>query len=197
MDDQNNKKQTLDNKVDETTDTRDERIDQMRGDENEKEAAEDPFAGRIIMDESDDDEKPKKKEPTHATPNAAMSLLSIENNIKMHLANLEKTRQELKEYTSMFNDSFANDAEYKKLNDQAKDANRLKNTAKQRILKQPAVMELQNKLKHMKEDIKEMQDALSDYARSYIAIAGTNQMTTDEGEILEFVQTTKLVRKRK
>jgi seryl-tRNA synthetase len=95
----------------------------------------------------------------------------------------------------VFEDSFANDANYKELNDKAKEANRLKNAAKQQILRSPAIQELSNKVKAMKEELADLQDSLSDYLREYQRTTGSNVFVGDNGEELEIVHVTKLVRR--
>lgn len=127
--------------------------------------------------------------------NLASNLLLVEEKIKQHLADIQRLQGQYKEQRNMFEDSFANDANYKELNDKAKEANRLKNAAKQQILRSPAIQELSNKVKAMKEELADLQDSLSDYLREYQRTTGSNVFVGDNGEELEIVHVTKLVRR--
>jgi predicted nucleic acid-binding Zn-ribbon protein len=129
------------------------------------------------------------------TANLASNLLLVEEKIKQHLADIQRLQGQYKEQRNMFEDSFANDANYKELNDKAKEANRLKNAAKQQILRSPAIQELSNKVKAMKEELADLQDSLSDYLREYQRTTGSNVFVGDNGEELEIVHVTKLVRR--
>ena len=55
----------------------------------------------------------------------------------------------------MFDDSFNNDVKFKESNEKDKEINRAKAAAKQIIMKTPAIMELDNKLKGMKDEMKD------------------------------------------
>lgn len=131
------------------------------------------------------------------TQSSSLRLLDVEGIIKRHLVDIEKLQAEIKDQRSMFEDSFNNDANYKSLADKAKEANRQKNAAKQVLLKTPAMRELDEKIKSEKEELSEMQQAVSDYLLEYQRLSGSSQFETDNGEVLEIVQVTKLVRKSK
>jgi cytochrome c556 len=136
-------------------------------------------------------------EPTHATPNAIQSLLNVESMINRYIADIEKLQEKMKTQRDMFNDAFNNDAEYSQIMQKVKEVNRLKQGAKQRIMKLPAVAEAKNKLDEYKDEMKEMQDALSSYLQQYRQLSGTNQITSETGEIREIIVVTKLVKKGK
>lgn len=127
----------------------------------------------------------------------ALNLLDVESIIKRHLIDIEKLQGEIKDQRAMFEDSFNNDANYKALADKAKEATRPKNAVKQQRLKTPAITELDNKIKSQKEELSDLQQAVSDYLLEYQSLSGSNQFETDNGDVLEIVQVTKLVRKSK
>lgn len=131
-----------------------------------------------------------------AQPNG-LSILSLEEKIHRVLVDMQKNQMEYKEQKSMFDDTFNQDANYRALDDKAKEATRQKNAAKQQIMKQPAVVTLSEKVKTMKEDLKDLQTELSDYLLEYQRVSGSSQFTSENGEVLEIVQVHKLVRKGK
>lgn len=134
---------------------------------------------------------------TETKADGSGSMLNLESIIKRHLLDIQKLQNEYKENRSMFEDSFNNDANYRTLLDKAKEATRLKNAAKQQLLKSPGVQGLADKIKSMKEELSDLQSSLSDYLQEYQRVSGSNQFQTDDGEVLEIVQVTKVVRKSK
>ncbi len=135
-------------------------------------------------------------ESRHATPNATSSLLNLESLINGYIVDLEKLQEKAKMQREMFNDSFNNDAEYSQFMQKVKEINRIKSVAKQRIMKLPAVIELANKMREYKEEMKDIQEGLSSYLQQYQQLSGSNQITSDNGEVRQIVNVTRLVKKR-
>jgi hypothetical protein len=130
----------------------------------------------------------------HATPAATSSLLNLESLINGYIVDLEKLQEKMKTQREMFNDAFNNDAEYSQIMAKVKDANRVKSAAKQRIMKLPNVVELANKMREYKDEIKDIQEGLSSYLQQYQQLSGNNQITNDNGEVRQIVNTAKLVK---
>lgn len=131
-----------------------------------------------------------------ATNSVGLSVLEIENIINGYIADLEKLKEEMKVQRDMFNDAFNNDAEYAEQQKKVKEATRIKTGIKQRILKQPAVALVADKLKAMKEEMTDVEDAMSAYLEKYRAIANTNHIMGTDGEMREIVYVAKLVKKK-
>ncbi|MDO8497704.1 MAG: hypothetical protein Q7S61_04125 [bacterium] len=131
-----------------------------------------------------------------ATNSVGLSVLEIENIINGYIADLEKLKGDMKVQRDMFNDAFNNDAEYAEQQKKVKEATRIKSGIKQRILKQPAVALVADKLKSMKEEMADVEDAMSSYLEKYRAIANTNQIMGTDGEMREIVYVAKLVKKK-
>ena len=70
----------------------------------------------------------------------------------------------------------------------------VKNATRLQILKQPALMELSEKISDIKMDIKEAEDTLSDYLIQYQKETGFNQIETDDGQTMIIVNRAKLVK---
>ena len=77
----------------------------------------------------------------------ATVLLSLEELVKSHITSIDKLTDELKKYRQMFADGFENNPTYRELEEQAKDAAKKKNTAREEILKQPSMQDLGRKIK--------------------------------------------------
>lgn len=123
-------------------------------------------------------------------------LTSIEDLIKAYVVSLDRMRDEKKKMQEMLADGFNNDPLYKDADDKVKAATKIKSAAKQQIMNKPGVIELANKLKGINSEIKEKQLAVSDYLLEYQRLAnGVNQIEIENGEILEIINSAKLVRK--
>lgn len=129
-----------------------------------------------------------------ATGQAAV-LLNLEEMIKSHIASLDKLRVEQKKHREMFEDSFNNNPTYRENAEKAKEAIKVKATTRQQIASQPSVIATANKIKALSQDIKERQNALSDYLLEYQRMTGANEIEDDEGQIREIINSAKLVKR--
>jgi hypothetical protein len=132
----------------------------------------------------------------HATPNAVSSILNLESLINGYLVDLEKAQEKFKTQREMFNDAFNNDAEYSQIMQKVKEVNRVKSAAKQRIMKLPNVVELTNKMREYKEEVKDITEGLSSYLQQYKELSGSNQLTRDNGEVVEIISVTKFTKRK-
>lgn len=154
-----------------------------------------------------DDEQQKQDEVIDAeivesesvtTKNAAVdTLLSLENLIKSHIGSLDRLRIELRKHKELVEDALNNDPTYKEHLKNVKEATKIKNTTKQQILKQPVVANVANKIKNMNAEIKEKQNALSDYLKEYQRMSGANEIEGENGEVMEIVTVVKVVKRKK
>jgi uncharacterized protein (UPF0335 family) len=118
----------------------------------------------------------------------------LENLIKNYLSRIENLKQELKKQNDLFKDSFESDAVYKEHEEKTKEAAKLRAETKQQILKQPTLASLSEKIDELKNEIKELQETLSDYLLQYQKMTGFSQIETDQGETLIIVNSAKLVK---
>lgn len=125
----------------------------------------------------------------------ATVLTSLDELIKATVASMDRLRVEMKKHKEMLEDAYNNDPVYHENAEQAKAAAKKKNETKQNILKQPAMQTIANKVKTMVAEIKDKQFSLSDYLLEYQRLSGANQIEVGNGEILEIVNTAKVVRK--
>ena len=122
-------------------------------------------------------------------------MLNLEQMIKNHLTQIDKTKENLKKHKEMLDDIFLNDPTYQEHDKKAKEAARIKNATKNELLKRTDVADLNSKVRVMKITVKEFQSALNEYVREYQRLSGVNEITDEQGNVLEIVYTVKLVRK--
>lgn len=125
----------------------------------------------------------------------AEEFLNLESLIKTYAGKIDSLKKELKEKTQMMKDAFEGDAIYREHAEKAKEANRIKSATKQQILKQPVMAELSEKIKDIKFDISEQNAILADYLNQYRQQTGATQIEMEDGEVMEIVSVTKLVKK--
>lgn len=130
-----------------------------------------------------------------ATEDQSAVLTSLDQMIKAHVSSIDKLKTEVKKLREMIQDGFANDAVYKEHDDAAKAAAKVRQATKAQIMKQPAVLTLVQKMKTLNSELKEKQYSLSDYLLEYQRLSGANQIETDDGQVLEIVNSAKIVRK--
>ncbi len=121
--------------------------------------------------------------------------LSLENLIKTNLTTIETLQTQFREQKEMVDNVLENDQTYRAHLEQAKEANRVKSATKQQIMKRPEVVRIAEKMKELKEEIKETQATLSDLLQEFQKVSGTNIIEREDGQILEIVSVSKLVRK--
>jgi hypothetical protein len=125
----------------------------------------------------------------------AAAMLSLEELIKNHIDSIDKLKDELKQSREMFEDSFNNNPTYKEHVENVKEVSKLKNSVKQQIAKQPSVATLEQKVKDIRFDINEKAKTLSDLLQDYKEQTGATSIETRNGQVLEIVSTSKLVRR--
>lgn len=126
--------------------------------------------------------------------NQAVTLLSIESMINNYNVRFDEIQKDFKEQKDMLNSLLENDDEYQTVSEEASKQAKLKTIAKQKVLKQPEVAKLQDKVKECQSQIREIKTALSDYLGQYVALAGTNQIEGPDGVVRQIVYTAKLIK---
>lgn len=127
--------------------------------------------------------------------NQAETLQNVENLIKSHSAQIEKLKVEAKKNKEMMDDVLLNDQVYKDHEEKAKEANKIKSKTKAQIMQQPNMMELSGKLKDQRLQVKDLQNAISEYLREFSRITGSNEIEGEDGQLMEIVYTARLVKR--
>lgn len=142
---------------------------------------------------NDDPSEEKTQKPLEESQTDV--LLNLENLVKSHIAGIDSRRKQLKEQRQMLDDIFTNDPTYNLHSEKAKEAARVKSQTKQQLLKQPNVAAIDEKIKALTTEIKEMDTALSDYLSEYQRMSGSNEIEGEDGEVREIVFIAKLVKR--
>jgi len=122
------------------------------------------------------------------------NLFTIENLIKTHISHIDTVKTELSKQVEMMNDVLNNDSGFKEAADQGKEVNKKKAEAKQNVLKSPTNASLNQKIKDMRQELKELKGALSSYLQQYQKIADTDQIESEDGEVRQIVYSAHLVK---
>jgi len=146
-----------------------------------------------MQTQQNDDEPIQDATIVEETP--AELLGNLESSIKEHIASVDKSKTELKKLKEMLSDMFANDSTYQLHDKAVKDATKIRTKTKSELLKQPAAADLNAKVKELSSEIKDFQNALSDYLREYQRLSGSNEIEGDDGEVREIVYVAKLVKR--
>jgi len=135
------------------------------------------------------------QEATIVEETPAELLGNLESSIREHIVSIDTSKAELKKLKEMLSDMFANDPTYQEHDKAVKEATKIRTTTKLELLKQPAASQLNAKIKDMSSDLKDLQNALSDYLREYQRLSGSNEIEGDDGEVREIVYVAKLVKR--
>lgn len=127
--------------------------------------------------------------------NSSQVLINMEALIKSHITSIDRLQDEAKKLKGMLDDIFSNDPTYNNHDKAAKEASKVKAATRAEILKRPQAAELANKFKTIKSEVKEMQNALSDYLQEYNRMSGVNEIEGEDGEVREIVYEAKLIKK--
>lgn len=150
------------------------------------------------MDDIQSQDEPQVEESTQSeeqtqNANQATVLLSLEEMIKRSISRLDELRVEIKKQKEMYDDSFLNNPTFIENTAKAKEAAKDLLVTKKNIASQPAVIQLNLKMRSMRDEAKEMQTSLSDYLQEYQRLTGANEIEGEDGKIRDIINTAKLV----
>jgi uncharacterized protein (DUF3084 family) len=139
-------------------------------------------------------EEPTQTTLPDGTNKEVTSLFTVENLIKSHISHIETVKTELSKQNEMMNDILSNDLGYKEASEEGKEVNKKKAEAKQNVLKSPSNASLNQKIKDMRQELKELKNALSGYLQEYQKIADTDQIESEDGEVRQIVYSARLIK---
>ena len=128
-----------------------------------------------------------------AADNQATVLMSLEDMIKKYITRLDQLRIEVKKHKEMYDDAFLNNPTFIENTEKAKVAAKDLLTTKKNIASQPANVQLNLKMKTIRDEMKEMATSLSDYLQEYQRMTGANEIEGEDGKIRDIINTAKLV----
>lgn len=134
---------------------------------------------------------------TNNQPNPSLSIIELTSIINRTVSEINRLKEQIKANKQMVDDSYENDKNYHEQAEKVKDITKNLKTIKQQITKQPAVTQSSEKVKGLREDIKDQQDALSRYLAEYQKLTDATIIEDENGEIREIIHTYKLVKKKR
>src|SRR3989344_469361 len=123
-------------------------------------------------------------------------LMTLEQMIKGYMGELVRIQEKIKTQKEMFKQSFEQDKDYSKAEEEAKELIRKKTEQKQRIVKTDAVSAVQMKIDELQTELKEARQSLSDYLNRYILLTQKSEFLGPDGEAYQIVRSAKLVKKK-
>lgn len=128
---------------------------------------------------------------------SADTVLELEQMIKTNVTSIDRNKNELKKLKEMLESALLNDEPYRLAMEKVKAAAKEKGTAKATIMQNPATKQLDEKVKDLTTENKELLQAQSEYLREYAKLSGTNEIEGEDGEVREIIYVAKLVKKSK
>jgi arginine/lysine/ornithine decarboxylase len=119
----------------------------------------------------------------------------ISHPYKDRIARLEELKEQLTPHKEMLASFLENDEKYREATKLAKEASQQKSAVKKHLLSTPQGKNLEEKVITVKEEMKEVEEALSYYLREYQRLTGSNEFEGSDGELRQIVYIAKLVRK--
>ncbi len=126
----------------------------------------------------------------------AEELISLRNLIQRYADQMEKLSAEVKEHNDSLKNLMSNDQELSQLEEQAKAITTDLRAKQQRIKESPESVQIQVKVKELKEELSELKAALNNYLLRYYQMTGSTVIEDDTGDEREIVFQAKLGRKK-
>lgn len=143
------------------------------------------------------EEAPTMAPDTTGNSQDASMILELETMIKNSMATTDRNKEELKKLKEMLESALGNDDAYKEASEKAKEAAKVKGKAKLNVLANPATRSINEKIKDMTQEIKELNTGLSEYLREYARLSGSTEIEGDDGDVREIIYVAKLIKKSK
>ncbi len=128
---------------------------------------------------------------------SADTVLELESMIKQGMTTIDRNKSELKKLKEMMESALLNDEPYRTAAEKAKEAAKEKGKAKMNVMSVPANKQLEEKIKDLTQENKDLAGAQSEYLREYARLSGTNEIEGEDGEVREIIYVAKLVKKAK
>lgn len=125
---------------------------------------------------------------------AAESLARVVNLIQNANTSIEKLKEEISTNKDMLEDALNNDPDYRREFDKAKEAAKVRNELKKRIMLQPELMSINTKMKNQKTHLKELKETLSEYLQEYQRQTGSKTIEDSNGELNQIISSARLVK---
>lgn len=114
------------------------------------------------------------------------TLIATQNIIQRYSTEYDEVNAKLKDVREMMKNMFDNDAELQELEEQAKTVTQDARNRKQRVKESPESVELQMKMKELKEEQNEIQETLNNHLLRYYQMTGSQVIEEPDGTEREF-----------
>ncbi len=151
----------------------------------------------MIEETADNPETTPPSAPPAATAFDANAYNATLETVRRRIGILEKTKAEMKKLKQMHDDTFINDALYQKADGIVKEATKKRKEIQTQLTKQPATVELNGKIKDLKEQIKDNEVSLSEELMEYYKTSGVTEIEDENGQVQEFAIIVRLKPKHK
>lgn len=88
------------------------------------------------------------------------------------------------------------DSEFSQLALEAEKVTKTKSIARQKALKQSNAISIIDKTKDIKNELREVKIAMSDYLTQYITLSGSRQIEAPDGTLMDIIYSAKLVKNK-
>lgn len=128
--------------------------------------------------------------------NQASDILNIENLINSYNLKLNSLTRDLQEQKSMLQSILDSDSEYRQLSQESEKISKNKSIARQKIVKQPNVVSIIDKTKELKNELREVKIAMSDYLAQYVSLSGSRQIESPDGTLMDIIYSARLIKNK-
>jgi hypothetical protein len=129
------------------------------------------------------------------TQTSATEVLDLSARINDLIGKVDALKKQLSKYREMLDSIYANDPTFQLHDSAVKEATKVRNGTKKQLQKLPQAADLAARIQDSRNQIKELNDSLSEYLLDYQKNTGSFQIEGEDGQIREIVYSAKLVRK--
>ena len=130
---------------------------------------------------------------TQTQSSTAETIVHLTGLIQGYITGIAQAKNELAENRGMLDDALINDPGYKEALDKAKEATKQKNAVKSQLMKQPNLMELNEKVKDLRLQVTEQEKTMSELLQQYAQLTGATTFEDASGNVKEIIYVATLV----
>jgi vacuolar-type H+-ATPase subunit I/STV1 len=133
---------------------------------------------------------------TKTQTNPTSNIINVENLINSYNLKLDSLTRDLHQQKSMLQSILDNDSEYSQLAQEADKISKTKSVARQKSLRQSNAITIIDKTKEIKNELREVKIAMSDYLTQYITLSGSRQIEAPDGTLMDIIYSARLIKNR-
>lgn len=133
---------------------------------------------------------------TSSTKPDSSHLLALEDLIKGYLADIAAAREKLKAHKEMLKSTIEQDKDYSEVAEKQSAVKKEVAKVKEVLVKNPSVIATQQKVNELNLQVRDAQQALSDYLNQYIQLTQSTEFVGPDGEVLQIERKARLIKKK-